>query len=61
MDEDNMKSLIDQAFEDAHKDYEFRKHEIITKLISIRDSEISNDVMKIWINQAIDFINERGV
>lgn len=61
MDEDNMKSLIDQAFEDVHKDYEFRKHEIITKLISIRDSEISNDVMKIWTNQAIDFINEREV
>lgn len=52
---------IDQAYEDAHKDYEFRKAEIITKLVSIRDSEISNDVMKIWINQAIGFINERQV
>lgn len=52
---------IDQAYEDAHKDYEFRKAEIITKLVSIRDSEISNDVMKVWINQTIEFINERQI
>ena len=56
-----MMNDIDQAYEDAHKDYEFRKNEIITKLISIRDSEISNDIMKIWINQAIEFINERQI
>ena len=56
-----MMNEIDQAYEDAHKDYEFRKNEIITKLVSIRDSEISNDIMKIWINQAIEFINEREI
>lgn len=47
--------------EKAHQDYEYRRAEIITKLISIRDSEISNDIMKIWINQTIEFINEREV
>lgn len=47
--------------EKAHQDYEYRRAEIITKLISIRDSEISNDVMKVWINQAIEFINERQI
>lgn len=47
--------------ENAHNDYEFRKNEIITKLISIRDSEISNDVMKVWINQAIEFIKEKEI
>lgn len=52
---------IDQAYEDVHKDYEYRKAEIITKLVSIRDSEISNDGMKVWINQAIEFINERQI
>lgn len=52
---------IDQAYEDAHQDYEYRKAEIITKLISIRDSEISNDVMKVWINQAIEFIREKEI
>lgn len=56
-----MISEIDQTYEDAHKDYEYRKAEIITKLVSIRDSEISNDVMKIWINQAIEFINEKQI
>ena len=45
----------------AHQDYEYRKAEIITKLISIRDSEISNDIMKLWINQAIEFIKEGEV
>lgn len=53
--------VVDIAYEDAHKDYEYRKAEILTKLISIRDSEIKNDVMKVWINQAIDFIKEREV
>lgn len=52
---------VEQAYEEAHKDYEYRKAEIITKLISIRDSEIGNDVMKVWINQAIEFINEKEV
>ena len=56
-----MMDNIDKAYEDAHNDYEFRKNEIITKLITIRDCEISNDVMKIWINQAINFINEREI
>ena len=56
-----MISEIDQAYEDAHQDYEYRKAEIITKLVSIRDSEISNDVMKVWINQTIEFIKEREI
>lgn len=56
-----MNNDIDLLYEEAHKDYEYRKAEIITKLISIRDSEINNDVMKVWINQAIEFINEREV
>lgn len=47
--------------EKAHQDYEFRKAEIITKLISIRDSEISNEVMKMWINQTIEFIKEKEI
>lgn len=52
---------INIAYEEAHKDYERRKAEIITKLITIRDSEISNDVAKIWINQTIEFLNERQI
>lgn len=47
--------------EKAHQDYEFRKAEIITKLISIRDSEISNNVMKVWLNQAIEFTREKEI
>lgn len=57
----DMMDSIDKAYEDAHKDYEYRKNEIITKLVSIRDSEISNDIMKMWINQTINFINEREI
>lgn len=52
---------MDKELELAHQDYEFRKNEIITKLVSIRDSEINNDVMKLWLNQAIEFIKEREV
>ena len=52
---------VDLAYEEAHKDYEYRKAEIITKLTCIRDSEISNDVMKVWINKTIEFLNERQI
>lgn len=52
---------IELVYEEAHKDYEYRKAEIITKLQSIRDSEIKNDVMKIWINQTINFIKEKEI
>lgn len=51
---------INKAYEEVHKDYEYRKAEIITKLTSIKDSEITNYIMKIWINQAIEFIKERS-
>ena len=58
----SLQEVLESAgYEEAHKDYEFRKAEIITKLVSIRDSEISNDVMKVWINQTIEFINERQI
>ena len=56
-----VRDFLDIAYEEAEKDYEFRKNEIITKLISIRDCEISNDIMKVWINQAIKFIREGKV
>ena len=52
---------MEKELELAHQDYEFRKAEIITKLISIRNSEISNVVMKIWVNQAIEFIKEKEI
>lgn len=52
---------LEEALQDAHEDYLYRRAEIITKLISIRDSEINNDVMKIWINQAIEFIKEKEI
>lgn len=48
--------------EQAHLDYELRKNEIITKLICIRDSsEVSNEIMRIWLDQAINFIQEREI
>ena len=47
--------------EKAHQDYEYRKAEIITKLICIRDSEINNNVMKVWLNQTIEFIKEKEI
>lgn len=52
---------IDKLYELAHKDYQFRKNEILTKLICIRDSNISNDVTKIWLSQAIEFIKEEEI
>jgi hypothetical protein len=56
-----MKINIEQEYEDAHQDYIYRKDEIITKLKCIRDAEIENNIMRVWVNQAIEFINEKEV
>lgn len=55
-----MKDLTDIAYADAHKDYEKRKNEIVTKLNTICDvygSHISPTAVK-WLQQAVNFIKE---
>jgi hypothetical protein len=52
----NLKEL-----EAAHNDYLYRRDEIITKLMCIRDSEIENNIMRHWLTQAIEFILEGEV
>lgn len=53
--------VVDIEHEKAHKDYLYRRDEIITKLMCIRDSEIENNIMKHWLTQTIEFILEREV
>ena len=53
---------LDVAIEEAHKDYEHRKNEILTKLECIKTSGlISNKIMNKWIKQAIEFIKEKEI
>lgn len=53
---------LDVAIEEAHKDYERRKNEILTKLECIKTSGlISNNIMQRWIQQAIEFIKEKEI
>lgn len=52
---------IDQAYQDLHEDYERRKNEIITKIITIKKTKIP-EVYKQWLTQTIEFIkNSKGV
>ena len=64
MDLDNMTSKIDQAFEDAHKDYEERRKNVILNLQDIQKALLPLN-MEGWIDacldDAINFIKEREV
>ncbi len=48
---------IEQAYQDLHEEYERRKNEIITKIITIKKSKIP-EVYKEWLKQTIEFIKE---
>lgn len=50
-----------EELEKAHQDYEKRKHEIITKLICLKDGKISKATKREWLDQAINFINEKEI
>lgn len=47
--------------EEAHKDYERRQAEIISKLMTIRDYAALQWHERQWLNQTIEFIKEREV
>lgn len=48
---------IEQAYDELHQDYEHRKNEIITKLITIKKSSIP-EVYREWLTQTIEFIKQ---
>ena len=52
---------MEKELEKAHQDYEKRKHEIVTKLICLKDGKIDSATRRTWLSQAINFINEREV
>lgn len=52
---------IMDELEEAHKDYERRQAEIISKLMTIRDYAALQWHEKVWLNQAIEFIKEREI
>lgn len=54
--------LTDVAYAEAHKDYERRKSEIISKLNTLKtylSEETISDTPIQWIDQVINFINEK--
>lgn len=57
-----MSDLVNQAYEEAHRDYERRKAEIISKLKTIQSYLTEESISKTptqWLQQTIDFINEK--
>lgn len=50
-----------EELEKAHQDYVKRKHEIITKLICLKDGKIGIATRREWLDQAINFINEKEI
>lgn len=53
-----MKELIDIALEDVEKEYEHRKNEVCTRLLTIRDN-CPNGTYCDWLVDAINFIQEQ--
>ena len=50
--------MEDTAWKEYEKDFELRKNEITSRLRTIKKGNVINSVYKIWIDQAIEFINE---
>lgn len=55
-----MNDVINKAYEEAHRDYEKRKNEILSKLETISNSTIPPTFCK-WIKQAMEFIKEKEI
>ena len=49
---------LNLAYSELNKEYCLKKNEIISKLISIRDSEINEKTKRDWIEQTITFLKE---
>lgn len=56
-----MGDYLDQAYEEAHKDYLKRKDEIISKLKTIKKIKDINKLPVEWIDQTIEFIKEKEI
>lgn len=50
-----------EELEEAHKDYEERKNEIITKLSKLIDCRALLTDEREWIKEAIEFIMEKEI
>lgn len=51
-------SEIDKIYEAAHYDYIKRRDEIISKLNTIKTSDVSKETRNKWLDQTIEFIKE---
>ena len=52
---------MESELEKAHYDYERRKHEILTKLDTMKRDKNIHHVYKLWIEQTKEFIKEREI
>lgn len=50
-----------EELEKAHQDYEKRRYEILSKLNTIRDYALLKRHEREWIEQVIEFINEKEI
>lgn len=55
-----MKNKVDEL-EKAHRDYELRRNEILTKILTMQNDNKITKVYKEWLNQIEEFIKEREI
>jgi len=55
-----VKNRVDEL-EKAHRDYELRRNEILTKIVTIQKDKRLTKVYQEWLNQIEEFIKEREI
>ena len=53
--------LNTEELEKAHRDYELRKNEILTKIVTMQNDKRLTKVYQEWLNQIEEFIKEREI
>ena len=53
--------LNTEELEKAHRDYELRKNEILTKIVTMQNDKRLTKVYQEWLNQIEKFIKEREI
>lgn len=49
---------MEEAWKEYEKEFELRKNEITSRLKTIKKGNVITDTYKIWIDQAIKFIED---
>lgn len=56
-----MRNKVDEELEKAHKYYELRRNEMLSKILTMKNDKKLTNVYQNWLNQIEEFIKEREI